>query len=341
MARDGGRWREITHRLLVDDEERLDVTILHVAEDLVHLVLAEAHDFLAVLGRLVVVPEALEARRDGDELFDLAMEVHPELLEGGAQLQLAPLEDELALYLAEVLMQPLEAHLVLVLKRLEELHVPVQPPPLHAGILWLELISHLAQLLHLLLPLGLLLEQRQLHELAHALPHLGMHLAQLAVLLHEALGGAMKVLDVGLELVRVRPSDGLQRPAIARRLGRRIRGELLKLKGMVEEERLLRADDLLLDGVVKVGNLLEHHPVAVELLGDVRVPLDRLGHLEAERRELAHLAQEDDQTVRVVDLRREGERHAVEGERRPRRAKEGRGTGRHVEMASTCSERSS
>ena len=45
--------------------------------------------------------------------------------------------------------------------------------------------------------------------------------------------------------------------------------------------------------------------MVVKLVRDVGVPLDRVGHLEAERRELAHLAQEEDQPVGVIPLERE------------------------------------
>ena len=295
-------------RLLVDHQQRLHVAVGHVAEHLVHLVLAQRLDalagVLALLGRLVKVAQALEARRDRDELLDLAVELHAQVLERGPQLQPPPLELELAADLRQVLVQALQAHLVLVLQRLEQLHVPVQPPPLHRRVVGLQRVGHAAQRLHLVLPLALLLEQRHLHQLEHLLAHLRVHLPQLAVLLRQPLRRGVQMLDVALELVRVAPGDRLAAAALAR-LGGGVGGQLLELVRVVEQQRLLRAHDLLLDRVVEVGDLLEDHAVAVELVRDVGVPLDRVGHLEAERRELAHLAQEEDQPVGVVHLQRE------------------------------------
>ena len=53
------------------------------------------------------------------------------------------LELEVALDLRQVVVQPLEAELVLVLEHLEELHVPVHAPPLHPRVARLHAV-HLA-----------------------------------------------------------------------------------------------------------------------------------------------------------------------------------------------------
>jgi hypothetical protein len=145
----------------------------------------------------------------------------------------------------QLLVQGLEAELVLVLERLEELHVPVLAPPLHARVVGLQRVDRLAERLDPLLPLGLLAQQRDAHELRHLLAHGRVHLAKLAVLLREALGGRVQVLDVALELRRVGPRDHLAARAV-RRLGGRVGRELLELKRMVEQQGLLRPHDLLL-----------------------------------------------------------------------------------------------
>ena len=236
--------------LLVHHEQRLRVALGHVAEDLEHLVLAQlasagGRGDAGLLDRIVKVAEPFEAGRDRDELLDLAEEVSAQLLERGAQLQLARLEAELAPDVRQLLVQGLEAELVLMLKRLEELHVPVLAPPLHARVVGLQRVDRLAERLDPLLPLGLLAQQRDAHELRHLLAHGRVHLAQLAVLLREALGGRVQVLDVALELRRVGPRDHLAARAV-RRLGGRVGRELLELKRMVEQQGLLRAHDLLL-----------------------------------------------------------------------------------------------
>ena len=84
--------------------------------------------------------------------------------------------------------------------------------------------------------------------------HARVHLAQLAVLLRQPLGRRVQMLDVRLELVWVGPCDGLA-TRTARCFGGGVGGELLELQGIVEEQRLLRADDLLLNGVVEIGDL--------------------------------------------------------------------------------------
>ena len=144
-----------------------------------------------------------------DELLDLAVELGAELLDGRPQLHLAVLELELALDLRQVHVQPLEPHLVLVLERLEELHVPVHPPALHARVVRLQVVDRRAERLDLLLPPPLLLEQAHVHQLAHLLPDREVHLPQLAVLLRQLLGRRVELQHVGLELVRVGPSDHL------------------------------------------------------------------------------------------------------------------------------------
>ena len=113
-----------------------------------------------------------------------------------------------------------------------------------------------AQLLDLLLPGALLAQQRRLHQRAHLLAHLAVHLAQLAVLLHQLLRAAAQLVDVTFELRRVGPRDLLAAARRVRRLLRlRRRRELLEAEGVVEEQRLLRVDDLGVDGVVEVGDL--------------------------------------------------------------------------------------
>ena len=133
-------------------------------------------------------------------------------------------------------MQPLEPELVLVLERLEELHVPVHPPPLHPRVPRLQLLDLRAQLLDLLLPGALLAQQRRLHQRAHLLAHLAVHLAQLAVLLHQLLRAAAQLVDVTFELRRIGPRDLLAAARRVRRLLRlRRRRELLEAEGVVEE----------------------------------------------------------------------------------------------------------
>ena len=300
LGEDGLELLEELRRLLVHDLQRAQVAVGHVAEDLEHLVLAAR--------ALLEVAEALEGRRDRDELLDLAVELGAQLLERRPQLQPPVLELEVALDLRQVLVEPLEARLVLVLEHLEELHVPVHPPPLHPRVVRLQPVDGRAQRLDALLPLGLLPEQAHVHQLRHLLAHHRVHLPQLAVLLREPLGRRVQLADVRLELVGVGPRDDLAAALAAlvgRRLGARVGGEVLELQRKVEQQRLLRAHDLRVDVVVEVRDLLEHDAVPVEAVRDVGVPLHRLGHLEAHRRQLAHLAQEAHEPVRVVDLERE------------------------------------
>jgi hypothetical protein len=123
-----------------------------------------------------------------------------------------------------------------VLQRLEELHVPVHPPPLHPRVPRLQLLDLRAQLLDLLLPGALLAQQRRLHQRAHLLAHLAVHLAQLAVLLHQLLRAAAQLVDVTFELRRIGPRDLLAAARRVRRLLRlRRRRELLEAEGVVEE----------------------------------------------------------------------------------------------------------
>eukprot|EP00967_Tisochrysis_lutea_P066760 scaffold87093_cov25-Tisochrysis_lutea.AAC.3 len=55
----------------------------------------------------------------------------------------------------------------------------------------------------------------------------------------------------------------------------------------------------------KVGHLLKDHAVTVEARGDIGVDLELLRYLKAERRQLAHLTQEANEPVRVINLERE------------------------------------
>ena len=78
----------------------------------------DREDLVLARGALLEVAEPLEAGGDRDELLDLAVELGAQLLERRPQLQPATLELEVALDLGQVLVQPLEAELVLLLEDL-------------------------------------------------------------------------------------------------------------------------------------------------------------------------------------------------------------------------------
>ena len=190
---------------------------------------------------------------------------------------------------------------MLVLERLELAAVPVLAPPLHARAAAAAAVRQgSADLIFASTAAG---GARCPSARPPARP--SVHVPQLAVLLRQPLGRHMQMLRVALELVRVAPRDILAAAALTRLVRRGGVGrELLELVRVVEQQRLLRADDLLLDRVVEVGHLLEDDAVAVEL---VRVSAFILSarDAEAERRELAYLAEEEHEPVRVVDAQRQ------------------------------------
>eukprot|EP00962_Isochrysis_galbana_P019614 scaffold5708_cov107-Isochrysis_galbana.AAC.14 len=131
-------------------------------------------------------------------------------------------------------MQALQPHLVLVLERLEELHIPVDPPALHARVVRLQGVDRRPQRLDALLPLDLLPEQADVHEHCHLLAEAGVVLPQPPVLLRQPLGRLVQLLDVRLQLAGVGPGDLSRAIGAADLVGLWVGGQLFKAHGVVE-----------------------------------------------------------------------------------------------------------
>mmetsp|Transcript_11060 Transcript_11060/g.45931 ORF Transcript_11060/g.45931 Transcript_11060/m.45931 type:complete len:349 (-) Transcript_11060:817-1863(-) len=133
--------------------------------------------------------DAPEGAGDAQELLDGLVVRRAHLLERRVELQAAVLEDHAHLCLRHVLVEALEAHLVLVLQDLEQLVVPVHAPL--ARVVWvqphaaLDLVEGQAQVLDALLPAVAGAHEVDRHERGHLVAHARVVRAQAAVLRRE------------------------------------------------------------------------------------------------------------------------------------------------------------
>mmetsp|Transcript_9477 Transcript_9477/g.27088 ORF Transcript_9477/g.27088 Transcript_9477/m.27088 type:complete len:333 (+) Transcript_9477:1683-2681(+) len=159
------------------------------------------------------IADALEVERQGDKGLDVLLVVgRAQLLQRGVVLQLALLEHHLELHLRQGLIEALQPLVVLVLQRLVDLIVPMQPPVglARAGeALVLEVIEDCADVLDAGHPLVSLPNQVCAHQGHHLLPQHLVPFPQLTVLLSQAVGHLLQACDVSVQGCHVGPGQGL------------------------------------------------------------------------------------------------------------------------------------
>lgn len=190
------------------------------------------------------------------------------------------------------------------LESLVELVVDVSEPEA-TKVSWSSLgllINHELDLVHLVGPDLLALEEIDIHELNHFVDNIDVNFPQLSILVDQLCRHLLHLFGVALNLNWVLPGHELLSRGRGAASRYWILDYLLEALGLLEHHRLLAVDHLSTHRVVEVGDLLQGHALLVELLGLVDDLSDLLVEREAVFANSPGILDESDQLLAVVHL---------------------------------------
>jgi len=173
-----------------------------------------------------------------------------------------------------------------------------EPALAHLRISWFSCrLNSLSQLVHVVFPSVLVLEQVYIHDLNYLLDRSDMNFSEPSVLWNQVCRLSLNFDNIVLNFYRVIPCDTI---VITTLISFRVSNELFKGWCLVYHHRFLAINHLSSHGVVKVGHLLKSYTFFVELLCVVANVLNWFAYFEAHFSEHSGVFDQGNKSIAVI-----------------------------------------